>query len=181
MAPNTSRGQPLIERPKRSRQIGTYLPTPPMDFALGQYDVMTQIGKDVEYRRNWDAVLKTINKIEKEVFEYYKEAPLQAIMMEAYDYKEDYSVADSAVDLYVDDPETFFEAVEDWAIPDTEKQWLKVKLQEMEEEYETIHFMYRAIEEGYISYLFLDYGDWDTIRARPDWRAGTAIYNSNLE
>ena len=157
MAPNTSRGQTLIERPKRSRQIGTYVLAPPMefalDFALGQYDVMRQIGKDVEYRRNWGAVLKSINKIGEGRREFWHEVELQDIMMEAYDYDVDYSVADSAADLYMDDPETFFEAVETWAVSDTAKQDLRENLEFAAERYENLDRIEYAIRHGYIGEL----------------------------
>ncbi len=150
-----------------------------MDFALGQYDVMRQIGKDLEYRRNWGVVVKSINSIEKGKLEYHKEARLQGIMMEfLFDDDVDYSVAESAVDLYLDDPETFLSK---WFMTDKTRQRLELEIEEANEFHECLDSHANAIEDGYISDLFIDYGDWETRRARPDWVGGSAIYNSNLE
>jgi len=183
MAPNTSRGQTLIERPKRSRQIANYVLAPPLsfalDFALGEYDVMRRIGKDVEYRRNWGAVVKSINKIGEGKLAFHTESRLQGIMLEfLYDNDVDYSVADRAVDLYLEDPETFFNK---WFMTDKQRERLEDEIEEANEWHEELRSHGNAIEDGYISDLFIDYGDWDTIQAKPNWMPGTAIYNSNLE
>ena len=37
--------------------------TIPSKFALGQFDLMEQIGKEVEYRRNWDAVVLNVEQM----------------------------------------------------------------------------------------------------------------------
>ena len=186
MAPNTSRGQTLIERPKRSRQIANWELAPPLsfalDFALGEYDVMLQIGKDVEYRRNWGAVVESIYKVGEGKTAFHRECRLQAVMLEfLYDDEDetpstDYSLADRAVDLYLEDPETFFNQL---ICGDQKRQRLEDEIEESNEYHEDLKSHFHAIEEGYISDLFIDYGKWDTISAKPTWRAGTAIYNSN--
>lgn len=122
------------------------------------FDLMAEVGKNVQYERNYKAVVASLDTIQAEKVEYMKEERLIDCMVDGpVEYLGDYETAEIMVDTYMTDPETFFDC---WSMSDESRECLRESIDFAWTWFNGSQSIADQLRAGINTQLFVNHGEY---------------------